>query len=157
MITKNDCLSILVKLGDSGVQGVDPYMKKLLISRTIPIEVLKFISDNRGLEVSHFYEMLRKSHNQKKSPLYTNILKEIDDPQEVVTTLACLLTQILLYSKKLDNKEQFFREVRAEELTRVLNNYFKTGLYEDCLSIIKVIKADLLVLEYIAGRRDLAA
>lgn len=157
MITKNDCLSILVKLGDSGVQGVDPYMKKLLISRTIPIEVLKFISDNRGLEVSHFYEMLRKSHNQKKSPLYTNILKEIDDPQEVVTTLACLLTQILLYSKKLDNKEQFFREVRAEELTRVLNNYFKTGLYEDCLSVIKVIKADLLVLEYIAGRRDLAA
>ena len=157
MITKNDCLSILVKLGDSGVTGVDPYMKKLLVSRTIPIEVLKFISDNRGLEVSHFYEMLRKSHNQKKSPLYTNILKEIDDPQEVVTTLSCLLTQILLYGKKLDNRDQFFREVRAEELTRVLNNYFKTGLYEDCLSIIKVIKADLLVLEYIAGRRDLAA
>ena len=157
MITKNDCLSILVKLGDSGVEGVDPYMKKLLISRTIPIEVLKFISDNRGLEVSHFYEMLRKSHNQKKSPLYTNILKEIDDPQEVVTTLSCLLTQILLYGKKLDNRDQFFREVRAEELTRVLNNYFKTGLYEDCLNIIKVIKADLLVLEYIAGRRDLAA
>ena len=91
MITKNDCLSILVKLGDSGIEGVDPYVKKLLISRTIPIEVLKFISDNRGLEVSHFYEMLRKSHNQKKSPLYTNILKEIDDPQEVVTTLSCLL------------------------------------------------------------------
>lgn len=157
MITKNDCLSILVKLGDSGVIGVDPYMKKLLVSRTIPMEVLKFISDNRGLEVSRFYEMLRKSHNKKKSPLYTNILKEIDDPQEVVTTLSCLLTQILLYGKKLDNRDQFFREVRAEELTRVLNNYFKTGLYEDCLNIIKVIKADLLVLEYIAGRRDLDA
>jgi len=157
MITKNDCLSILVKLSDTGVAGVDTYMKKLLVSRTVPMEVLKFISDNRGLEVSHFYEMLRKSHNQKKSPLYTNILKEIEDPQEVITTLSCLLTQILLYGKKLDNRDQFFREVRAEELTRVLNNYFKTGLYEDCLNIIKVIKADLLVLEYIAGRRDLAA
>lgn len=157
MITKNDCLSILVKLGDNGIAGVDPYMKKLLVSRTIPIEVLKFISDNRGLEVSHFYEMLRKSHNKKKSPLYTNILKEIDDPQEIVTTLSCLLTQILLYGKKLENKEQFFREVRAEELTRVLNGYFKTGLYEECLSLIKVIKADLLVLEYIAGRREINA
>ena len=157
MITKNDCLSILTKLDESGVSGVNSYVRKLVVARDIPLEVLKFISDNRGLEVSKFYEMLRKSHNQKKSPLYTNILKEIDDPQEVVTTLSCLLTQILLYGKKLENKDQFFREVRAEELTRVLNNYFKTGLYEECLNLIKVIKSDLLVLEYIAGRRDLNA
>ena len=157
MITKNDCLSILAKLDENCVQGVNPYMKKLLLSKTIPLEVLKFISDNRGLEVSRFYEMLRRSHNQKKSPLYTNILKEIDDPQEVVTTLSCLLTQVLLYGKKIENKDQFFREVRAEELTRVLNNYFKTGLYEDCLSLIKLLKSDLLVLEYIAGRRELTA
>ena len=128
-----------------------------MVARDIPLEVLKFISDNRGLEVSKFYEMLRKSHNQKKSPLYTNILKEVDDPQEVVTTLSCLLTQILLYGKKLESKDQFFREVRAEELTRVLNNYFKTGLYEECLNLIKILKSDLLVLEYIAGRRELNA
>ena len=157
MITKNDCLSILTKLDESGVSGVNSYVRKLVVARDIPLEVLKFISDNRGLEVSKFYEMLRKSHNQKKSPLYTNILKEIEDPQEVVTTLSCLLTQILLYGKKLESKDQFFREVRAEELTRVLNNYFKTGLYEECLNLIKVIKSDLLVLEYIAGRRELNA
>ena len=155
MITKNDCLSILTKLDESGVSGVNSYVRKLVVARDIPLEVLKFISDNRGLEVSKFYEMLRKSHNQKKSPLYTNILKEIDDPQEVVTTLSCLLTQILLYGKKLENKDQFFREVRAEELTRVLNNYFKTGLYEECLHLIKILKSALLVLEYIAGRREL--
>ena len=157
MITKNDCLSILTKLDESGVSGVNSYVRKLVVARDIPIEVLKFISDNRGLEVSKFYEMLRKSHNQKKSPLYTNILKEIDDPQEVVTTLYCLLTQKLLYGKKLENKDQFFREVREEELTRVLNNYFKTGLYEECLHLIKILKSDLLVLEYIAGRRELNA
>ena len=157
MITKNDCLSILTKLDESGVSGVNSYVRKLVVAHDIPLEVLKFISDNRGLEVSKFYEMLRKSHNQKKSPLYTNILKEIEDPQEVVTTLSCLLTQILLYGKKLENKDQFFREVRAEELTRVLNNYFKTGLYEECLHLIKILKSDLLVLEYIAGRRELNA
>ena len=157
MITKNDCLSILTKLDESGVSGVNSYVRKLVVARDIPLEVLEFISDNRGLEVSKFYEMLRKSHNQKKSPLYTNILKEIEDPQEVVTTLSCLLTQILLYGKKLENKDQFFREVRAEELTRVLNNYFKTGLYEECLHLIKILKSDLLVLEYIAGRRELNA
>ena len=64
MITKNDCLSILVKLEDSGVKNIDTYMRKLLVSREIPLEVLKFISENRGLEISKFYEMLRKNHNK---------------------------------------------------------------------------------------------
>ncbi len=155
MITKNDCLSILVKLEDSGVANIDTYMKKLLTSREIPLEVLKFISDNRGLEVSNFYEMLRRNHNKKKSPLYTNIVREADSPKDTVLTLSCLLTQILLYGAKLDQPELFFKEARAEELTRVLNDYFKTGVYESCVAALKMVKSDLLVLEYIAGRRDL--
>jgi len=157
MITKNDCLSILTKLDANGVKGVNPYVKKLLVSREIPIEVLKFISDNRGLEVSKFYEMLRKSHNKKKSPLYTNILKEVSEPKDVLTTLSSLLTQILLYNNKLEAQSTFLKEVRAEEITRVLTNYFNTGVYEECLNLLKVIKSDLLVLEYIAGRRELTA
>ena len=157
MITKNDCLSILTKLDTNGVKGVNPYVKKLLISRDIPLEVLKFISDNRGLEVSKFYEMLRKSHNKKKSPLYTNILKEVSEPKEVLTTLSSLLTQILLYNNKLESQTTFLKEVRAEEITRVLSNYFNTGVYEECLNLLKVIKSDLLVLEYIAGRREMLA
>ena len=155
MITKNDCLSILVKLEDSGVKNIDTYMRKLLVSREIPLEVLKFISENRGLEISKFYEMLRKNHNKNKSPLYTNIVREINNPTEAVITLSCLLTQILLYGKKLEGAELFFKEARGEEISRVLNEYFKTGLYEDCLNLLKVIKSDLLVLEYIAGRREL--
>lgn len=157
MITKNDCLSILVKLEDSGVANTNTQMRKLLTSREVPLEVLKFISDNRGLAVSEFYEMLRKSHNKNKSPLYTNIVRDITDPDEVITTLTCLLTQISLFGRKLDQKELFYKEVRAEEISRVLNTFFKTGIYEDCLNLLKLIKADLLVLEYIAGRREIAA
>lgn len=154
MITKNDCLTVLVALEDRGLNINQP-MKKLIASKEVPHEVLKFILDNRGIEVANFYEMLRKKHNDKKSPLYHNIVKEITDPEEIITTLACLLVQITLYSKKLPtNREIFQREVRAEEITRVLNNYYATGLMDQCLSLIKLIKADLLVLEYISGRRD---
>lgn len=155
MITKNDCLSILVKLDDSGVTEAKQYIKKLFISKEPSIEVLKFIAVQRGFEVSNFYEMLRKSHNKKKSPLYTNILKEIDTPKEIITTLSCLLTQILLYASKLESPTSFYREVRAEEISRVINAYFKNGSLEDCISMLKLIKSDLLVLEYISGRRDL--
>ena len=155
MITKNDCLVILVSLEDRGI-NIDHQMKKLLTAKEIPIETLKFILDNRGIEVADFYEMLRKKHNQKKSPLYHNIVKDTTDPEEVLTTLACLLVQITLYSKKLTvNKELFQREVRAEEISRVLNNYYSTGMLDSCLALMKLLKADLLVLEHISGRREL--
>lgn len=154
MITKNDCLSVLVALEDRGLNINQP-MKKLVTSKEIPLDVLKFILDNRGIEVANFYEMLRKKHNDKKSPLYHNIVKDITDPEEIITTLACLLVQITLYSKKLQtNKEIFQREVRAEEITRVLNNFYATGTMDQCLALIRLIKTDLVVLEYISGRRE---
>jgi hypothetical protein len=154
MITKNDCLTVLVALEDRGLD-INPVMKKLITSKEVPHEVLKFILDNRGIEVANFYEMLRKKHNDKKSPLYHNIVKDISDPEEIITTLACLLVQITLYGKKLPaNKEIFQREVRAEEITRVLNNYYTTGLMDQCLALLKLIKTDLLVLEHIGGRRE---
>lgn len=59
MITKNDCLSILVKLEDSGL-NVDSYMKKLIVSKEVPLEVLRFISQNRGLEVTNFLWNVKK-------------------------------------------------------------------------------------------------
>jgi hypothetical protein len=154
MITKNDCLTILVALEDKGI-NIDAQMRRLVTSKEIPMDVLKFILDNRGSEVANFYEMLRKKHNQKKSPLYHNIVKDIEDTDDVITTLACLLVQITLYSKKLtSNKEIFQREMRAEEITRVLNNYYSTGDFSQCLALIKLLKADMLVLEYIGGRRE---
>ena len=155
MITKTDCLTVLVALEDRGLD-INKHMKKLLTAKDIPIDILKFILDNRGIDVANFYEMLRKKHNQKKSPLYHNIVKDISDPEEVITTLACLLVQITLYSNKLPaNKEIFQREVRAEEITRVLNNYYATGMLDSCIALIKLIRADLLVLEHISGKRDM--
>ena len=157
MITKNDCLTILVALEDKGID-IDKPMRKLVTTKEIPMDVLKFILDNRGIEVANFYEMLRKKHNQKKSPLYHNIVKDITDTDEIITTLACLLVQITLYGNKLtSNREIFQREVRAEEITRVLNTYYSTGELDQCLALLKLLKTDLLVLEHISGRREVLA
>ena len=154
MITKNDCLTLLVSLEDKGVNINNP-MKRLITSKDIPLDVLKFILEHRGIEVANFYEMLRKKHNQKKSPLYHNIVKEVTDTDELITTLTCLLVQIALYGKKLEaNREIFQREVRAEEITRVLNHYYNTGEFDQCLALIKLLKTDLFVLEHISGRRE---
>lgn len=155
MITKNDCLSILVQLSDSGVAEAENYIRKTLGMREPTIETLRFIHNQRGLEVSNFYELLRKNYNKKHSNLYMNIVKETEDEAEVITTLVCFLTQITLYGNKLTDKETFFKEVRAEEVTRVLNEYFSTGLILNCTKLLKLIKTDLLVLEYIGGRREL--
>lgn len=157
MITREDCMSILIRLEDRGLDKslINKNMRLLMSSKEIPLDVLRFISKNSGIEVANFYEMLRKNHNAKKSPLYTNIVKEIEDPAEVLTTLSSLLTQIFLYSRRLDNPSVFLKEIRAEEISKVLNEYCHTENVELCVKLLKLIKSDLVVLEYIAGRRDL--
>ena len=60
-----------------------------------------------------------------------------------------------ILGKLTSNKEIFQREVRAEEVSRVLNNYYATGTLDSCLALIKLLKSDLLVLEHISGRRGL--
>lgn len=154
MLTKSDCLSILVKMEDAGID-IKNNMKELLISKDIPTRVLEFIVKNKWIEAGNFYEMLRKKHNQKKSPLYLNILKDIESEEHCLTTLVCLLVQINLYSNKLErDKDLFLNEIRAEEISKVIHEYYATKDSSNCFSLLKLIKTDLLVLECLAGRRD---
>ena len=102
MISKNDCLLLLGKLKDEGIDTKEA-TTKLLTSPSIPIDVIKFINDNRQLDLTSFYTKLRKSYNNKKSNLYINIVKEVEDPTKVLTTLASLNLQILLFSKEVSN------------------------------------------------------
>ena len=148
-------MSILLKLEDQGI-NINSIMRKLVIAKDIPLDVLQFIAQNRGVEALNFYEMLRVRYNKKKTPLYKNILKENSDT-EITTILACLLTQIVLYSKKLESKELFLKEIRAEEIARVLQSYFETDDLEQCKKLLHLIKADLMVLEYLNGKRTLKA
>lgn len=153
MITKNDILLLLTELQESGAD-VNTYFTKAITAPNVSLEVLKFINDQRQLDVAAFYELLRKNYNSKKSPLYKNIVKEdMDKPDEVLTTLAALNLQILLFAKKLDDDKMFLKHSRAEEITRVLNNYYKTYDLLPCLKLVKLIKADLVAFETVAGRR----
>lgn len=153
MVTRNDLLLLLTELQDSGVE-VKGYLNKVLTSPSVSLDVVKFINDQRQFDVASFYELLRKNYNSKKSPLYKNIVREdLTDPQEALTTLAALNLQILLFAKKLEDDKMFLKHSRAEEITRVLNNYYKTYDLIPCLKLLKLVKADLVAFETVAGRR----
>ena len=154
MLNKSDCMSILIKLEDQGVD-INAQMKKLILAKDIPIDVLKFIAEKQGLEAVNFYEMLRKSYNNKKSKLYKNILDDINI-DDVCVILSSLLLQIALYSSKLtDTKDSFLQEIRANEISEALADFYKSDNVEKCLAVLNAIKTDLLVLEYLNGRREL--
>ena len=153
MLTKNDLVLLLTDLQESG-EDVSKEIRQLYATQAIPMTTLKYINDRRQFDVAAFYELLRKNYNNKKSSLYKNIVKEtISDPNEVLTTLAALNLQILLFAKKLDDNKLFLKHSRAEEITRVLNNYYKTYDLLPCLKLVKLIRADLCAFETIAGRR----
>ena len=154
MLNKSDCMSILIKLEDKGVD-INAQMKKLILAKDIPIDVLKFIAEKQGLEAVNFYEMLRKSYNNKKSKLYKNILDDIK-LEDVCVILSSLLLQIALYSSKLtDTKNSFLQEIPANEISDALADFYKSDNVEKCLAVLNAIKTDLLVLEYLNGRREL--
>ena len=134
--------------------GVDvSSMLNTLVKQSEPsVEIIKFINDNRQLDLSRFYDKIRKSYNNKKSKLYINIVKEIEEPNQVIITLSSMLTQILLFSKEAENKQLFLKHARAQEISLVLFNYFKNYDITNCIKLLKLIKADLKVIEFINGR-----
>lgn len=122
MILKNDCYLLLADLQNKGIDTTDA-INELISSTTIPMSVIKFINDNRQLDLMKFYEKVRKSYNQKKSNLYINIVKEIEEPSEVLTTLSAMLTQVLRYSEEVADKQMFLRHARANDISKVLSLY----------------------------------
>lgn len=146
-ISKMDCLVLLNELKANNIDTTS--ITNTLLKNDVCEEVLRFINSNRQMDVTAFYEKLRQSYNHKHSKLYKNIVKEIEDPSEVLTTLSGMLTQSLLYSKNLPNKDMFLHHVRAVEISKVLLNYFKTYDITVAIKLLKLIKADIKTLEYV--------
>lgn len=148
MITKNDCLILLKELEDNGVD-TQKYIRDLYMSNNL-IDTISFINKQRQLDLSSFYEKLRKNYNNKKSNLYINIVKSDEDgfnSENILTTLSSLLLQIMLYSKNVEDKEMFLRHSRADEITKVLSLYLQTYDLTKCIRLLQLVKADLKVLE----------
>ena len=146
MISKQDCILLLTNLQDNGID-VDEQLNNLIKSKDLPISVIKFINDHRQLDLTNFYNKLRKSYNHKKSQLYGNIVKEIDKPTDVLTTLASLNLQILLFSRDVKDSQMFLKHARAKEISMVLTKYFTDYDLTSCLKLLRIIKIDLKTLE----------
>lgn len=150
-LSKSDCYLLLAEIEKKGTDTKE-ILNKLIVEGSPSIEVVRFINDHRQLDLYDFFVKIRKSYNNKKSQLYINIMKETDDPLKVLTTLSAMLTQILLFAEKAQDRQMFLRHSRAEEITIVLNNYIKTYDITQCQKLIHLIRADIKTLEYVNGR-----
>lgn len=146
MITKNDCIILLNDLENEGID-CSKYMLGVVRENAPTMEAIKFINDNRHLELTEFYEKVRKSHNKGHSTLYMNIVKEVEDVFDVLTTLSAFQTQVLIFSKNSKDKEMFLRHSRANEISKALSNYYKTYDLTSCIKVLRAIKADIKALE----------
>lgn len=151
MLKKNDLILLLTQLQEAGLD-VSSQLRQVATSSDMAglVDVIKFVNDNRQLDVTGFYEQLRKSYNAKRSSLYINLVREEPkEPADVLVTLASLNLQILLYAKHLEEPQLFLSHSRAEEITRVLNNYYKTYDLRPVLLLRDLIRSDLKVFESI--------
>lgn len=149
MITRRDCILLLSELEAKGIDTKNMLQVALTTSET-SFEVVRFINTHREFEANRFYEKLRKSYNHKRSDLYKNIVTcdEQDCSESVLTTLAALSLQILLFAKTVDNSKMFLEHVRFREIQEALKNYSLTYELIPCIQVLQIIKADLKAFEY---------
>lgn len=112
-----------------------------------PVDVVKELKENGKLEIFTFYDKLRHAYNDKKSKVYINIMKEVEDPKKVLTTLSALVTQILLFSEKSTNREIFLNHSKLSDILKALQSYSTTQNVDDGIGIIKEIKQDIKQVE----------
>lgn len=150
MITRRDCLLLLSELAAKGVD-TQAMTKLALKSTDANINVIKFINNNRQLDANAFYEKVRKSYNHKRSSLYKNIVTcdEVDCSDTVLTTLAALNLQILLFAENVSDIRMFLAHTRFEEINQALLNYSRTFDLVPCIKVLQIVKADLKAFEYI--------
>lgn len=149
MISRNDILLLLTEISNKNKDVDTKEIISELYKTNNLLNAVKFINKHRQLDLSAFYENIRKNYNKKKSNLYKNIVKEEIDPTEIVTTLSSLLLQIFLFSNKLENKQMFLRHARANEITKVLSLYLTNYDLTNCIKLLKMFKADIKALESI--------
>ena len=146
-ITRTDCILLLTDLQEKGIdvkKQIESIMKN-----DITKDVITFINQNRQLDLSMFYEKLRKSYNNKKSKLYKQIVisDEVDSPTDVIKTLSALLTQIVIFSDTAEDRDMFLKHARADEICLVLSKYFREFDITTCVKLLRIIKSDLKALE----------
>lgn len=151
MITRRDCILLLSELSGKGIDTTS-MLNRALKNPEVDISVIKFINSHRPFDANLFYEKLRKSYNKKKSNLYKNIVTcdEVDCSDTVLTTLAALNLQILLYMSTVEDTRMFMSHTRFEEINQVLLNYSRTYDLVPCIKVLQIIKADLKAFEYIS-------
>ena len=152
MINKSD---IAILIDELDLEDSNKLIKELYSSSGISISLMRKINDKKPLDVINFYEKLRKSYNAKKSKLYINILKSDEEELEVkkvLTTLSAMLNQILQYNPQ--DKLLFYKHIRADEISKALEIYFKSYDIKVAYQLLKLIKADVYVLENVSGKRN---
>lgn len=147
-ISKIDCLALLNDLEETGID-TSSMVRKLIKLSEPSIEILKFINDNRQLDLAAFYEKMRKSYNSKRSTLYINLMKDpdVNNISKVLATLNSYALQATLFASSVENKQIFFRFARLQEVYQCLYYYTKTYDLTNCLKLLSLIRADIKVLE----------
>ena len=147
MITKQDVLLLLARLKDENID-CSSYVTET-VKDGVNIDTLKFINDNRQLELSKFYEKLRKSNNEKKSRLYSQIMKDYteEDVYDIICALNSYALQVCIFARDIEDKPMFFRFSRLNEIYKCLENYSRTYNIVNCMKLLHYIKSDIKVLE----------
>lgn len=149
MLQKTDLILLLTTLQEENPQlDVKDYIDLTIKTPGISLDALRFINNNRQLDVTAFYEKLRRSYNDKRSNLYINIVKSDEtEIKNVMVVITSLLNQIMIYADKASDKQLFLKHSRADELCKSILLYLTNYDIQPAVKLLQLVKADLKTLQ----------
>lgn len=149
MLQKTDLLLLLTDIQEAEPQNdVKEYVDMVIKTPGINFEALKFINEHRLLDVTNFYEKLRRSYNQKRSKLYINIMKSDEtELKDVLVVLTSLLNQIMIFAEQAKDRQMFLKHARADEICKALLVYLTSYNIQPAVQLVQLVKADLKALQ----------
>ncbi len=148
IIDRQECYTLLFDMQSKGINIEEP-LKKLVQSKDVHLDVIRFINNNRDLDITRFYNNLRKQNNTKKSRLYLQIMKEEEKEEELIKTASSFITHSFIFSESLEEttRRKFFKSIRLETLVDSIKKYITEYNIQPIKDILKIIKIDIKILE----------
>ena len=128
MYNKQQCYKLLFDMRNQGI-NVMQQLTELSNSVNVPDNVIKFINEHRSLDITRFYEELRKENNKKGSKLYKEIVDEAKDPIKRIKAISSYITKGIIAAEKFEivDKPSFYKAIRLDECVKALNEYVANG------------------------------
>ena len=143
LVNRHDCLSILYKMHESGVD-ITPELKQVLDEDVTPKKVIDELIRQNNNVVNFYLNLNKKAHKIIKETL-TCEGKPVATYLKIATSFITqgIIAMEHLYVNDIEGQNNFIECLGLDKLSAAISSYFATGDYAELVKAVNNNKKDI--------------